>query len=62
MVDSVGAPAILGGLGEDWQCGTLQLQEGSNSHQERTLCGRFCHHWLSGILFVIKRNFTVYSH
>lgn len=39
MVDSVGAPAILGSLGEDWQCGTLQLQESSNSHQERTLCG-----------------------
>lgn len=39
MVDPVGAPAILGSLGEDRQRGTLQLQKGSNSHQERTLSG-----------------------
>lgn len=51
MVDPVGAPAILGSLGEDRQRGTLQLQEGSNSHQERTLSGRFAMQWLSGILF-----------
>lgn len=43
MVDPVGAPAILGSLGEDRQRGTLQLQKGSNSHQERTLSGGFCH-------------------
>lgn len=39
MVDPVGAPAILGSLGEDRQRWTLQLQEGSNCHQERTLSG-----------------------
>lgn len=39
MVDPVGAPAILGSLGEDRQRGTLQLQEGSNCHQKRTLSG-----------------------
>lgn len=55
MVDPVGAPAILGSLGEDRQRGTLQLQEGSNCYQERTLSGRFCHmQWLSGILAVLS--------
>lgn len=58
MVDPVGAPAILGSLGEDRQRGTLQLQEGSNSHQERTLSGRFCHamvEWYSSC-FVMKHT------